>query len=920
MRKINLIIIALVVIVCVASITAYVLTRSGSQLVVLSLSITPTNGGTLNHVLGDTEYLAGTTIYLEATASSGFLFKQWIVDEMEVHAESSFTLIMSQSHTAQAIFVKSATVTFNVLGIKDPLSSNVLTLDGVNYAVSALPKVFPFIPGENHTFCWESYLDISEGKRYFWTNTSGLSSDRGGTFTVLEEPALVIATYQRHFLLNGEVTPAFSGVITVTPQNTPLSELWVPENVTVEVAATPFENYRFDHFMLDNTLTVIENQTTIYMNIPHAITANFVPLATVTFSSDIKEEGTFGVVTVDAIEYSLENPVTFTWDVGTTHAFSFPSIVESVVFGKRFLLENTSSNSPIIVNASVEVLARYKIQYLLDVSSQQPSFGTTSPAPGAYWFDCRAAINITAIPLQGCRFIGWLVNGEPIMTVPEHDPTILTINVDQKYNITARFEQIPLVVTVMFSVTGAAGAPEISTLTVDETVYPFSNLSLTFVWDKNSIHTYSFMPALQFSGAGKRWILKRVLGPPSPFVANTDTIICAEYGVQYLLDVSINDQSLGTTDPVPSQYWCNENSLVTLNATANDYCDFESWVINGDLNLANPLELSINSATTVVAQFKYSAKRTRAYAIVAIPHVGVFAVDVAGMATIKQLDVPVVDHYILEASLQALYVGHNLPDRSLVRMDTTTHEVLQINFSDAWLINDLLLQGEKLYVLLINGADDTTWLQVLNATSLETLSICKINMTAVGYGNNLAFDGENFYLSTFDSLALTSFLLKLDENFTIMNQTVVSSSGAVFSIAFSTTSVFVRAEDMIALYTKDLDLTAANYEVKGYGTIYQNNEVISVAGNTVEGNPCIYQLDGNLQINQTIVLSTKQGTASHVGVVNGQFMVYFREFGVGVLICRISEETQDKLLFENTVDYFASDAVFQVMPTGAFEP
>ena len=64
-------------------------------------------------------------------------------------------------------------ITFNQAGITN-FDGTVLTMDSVNYKVADMPVTFTWDFNSTHNFAYVSPIDTGSGKRYVWTNTTGL--------------------------------------------------------------------------------------------------------------------------------------------------------------------------------------------------------------------------------------------------------------------------------------------------------------------------------------------------------------------------------------------------------------------------------------------------------------------------------------------------------------------------------------------------------------------------------------------------------------------------------------------------------------------------------------------------------------------------------------------------------------------------
>jgi hypothetical protein len=73
-------------------------------------------------------------------------------------------------------------ITFDQTGIENDYNSTVLIVDGSSYGRNALPVTFQWTQGTTHNFAYISPL-ITNGNRYDWANTTGLTTLQTGNLT-----------------------------------------------------------------------------------------------------------------------------------------------------------------------------------------------------------------------------------------------------------------------------------------------------------------------------------------------------------------------------------------------------------------------------------------------------------------------------------------------------------------------------------------------------------------------------------------------------------------------------------------------------------------------------------------------------------------------------------------------------------------
>jgi hypothetical protein len=73
--------------------------------------------------------------------------------------------------------------------------------------------------------------------------------------------------------------------------------------------------------------------------------------------------------------------------------------------------------------------------------------------------------------------------------------------------------------------------------------------------------------------------------------------------VQYTLTISVNDPTMGTTNPPPGTYTYEEGSTVTVQATPAKGYKFSYWLLDGETRTENPITITMDKDHTLVAVF-----------------------------------------------------------------------------------------------------------------------------------------------------------------------------------------------------------------------------------------------------------------------------------------------------------------------------
>ncbi len=165
-------------------------------------------------------------------------------------------------------------VTFDQVGVGSDFTGAVLTVDGVDYAVTGLPVSFWWDEGSTHSFSYSSPLVVaSNAKQYVYTSTSGLSSAQSDSSFVVTASGSITGNYKTQYYLTMLVSP--SGAGTVTPGSG-----WQDAGTTLNIGVTANSGYVFSSWtgVGSGSYTGIVQTHSITMNGPITETATLTPL------------------------------------------------------------------------------------------------------------------------------------------------------------------------------------------------------------------------------------------------------------------------------------------------------------------------------------------------------------------------------------------------------------------------------------------------------------------------------------------------------------------------------------------------------------------------------------------------------------------------------------------------------------------
>jgi len=128
----------------------------------------------------------------------------------------------------------------------------------------------------------------------------------------------------------------------------------------------------------------------------------------------------------------VTTPVTFSWEVGSTHLLEALSPVD-LGDGTRYVWYSWSdggarNHSYIVPSYNATVTAFFKKQYNVTFNVKPPGCGTVTPS-GSGWYNESSTIQISATPDPDCIFVNWFSNTSKITIASSNSPeTNVTIN------------------------------------------------------------------------------------------------------------------------------------------------------------------------------------------------------------------------------------------------------------------------------------------------------------------------------------------------------------------------------------------------------------------------------------------------------------------------------------------------------------
>jgi uncharacterized repeat protein (TIGR01451 family) len=308
------------------------------------------------------------------------------------------------------------------------------------------------------------------------------------------------------------------------------------------------------------------------------------------YQSGVGSDFSGTVVTVDSANYSVDDlPVSFWWDDGSIHNFTFysPLIVtanvEQYVWTGTSGLSGTQSGS-ITVSGSGNVTGNYKTQFYITVTSAHDS------PTASQWVDQGGSITASVtspadiIP-NDQQFVctGFSVDGEP----PTPGTSYTFTNVQAAHSIVFGWKEQH---QVTFDQNGVGPDFAGTIVTIDGTNnYVVTDLPVSFWWDANSVHAFSFASPLGVGG-GKQYVWASTTGLSTlqgdQLNVTSSGSVTGNYETQYR--VTFDESGVGSDFT---------GTVVTIDETNYSVSDLpvSFWWENASVHnfsFASPLEMS----------------------------------------------------------------------------------------------------------------------------------------------------------------------------------------------------------------------------------------------------------------------------------------------------------------------------------------
>lgn len=494
--------------------------------------------------------------------------------------------------------VSGATILFNGAAYSDGQTANV---EAGSYTLStgAIPSGYTFSQ-------WEASGGVAVASPTASSTTATVSDSGSITMRLASAPQTATVT----FSASGLSSDASGTVLTVdgsayTYSQLPVSFTWAVGSTHSFAWSDPVSAGSGKQYTWVSTSGLSTARSGL-INVPSgggSVQATYKTQYQWIFSaSGLGSDASGTVVTVDGTNYAYSSlPLTFWWDSGSPHSYSYQQYVSSTTSGKRYANHNPPSWSG-TVSGSNSLNPSYHVEYQLTISVSPSGAGSTNPVPGSYWYDSGSSVQVSATPNRGYAFSYWLLDGS---NVGSSNPYTVTMNTP--HSITAVFTGATYTLTVCVYKSGTTTGISSVTVKVDGTPYTTGStgaVSVTVSYGSHTVEVVSpYNPSYGTRYVFTQWSDGSTSNPKTVSISSSTTLT-AYMKLQYLLSTSVNPSGGGSisASPSSSDWYYDEGTSVTLTASASSGYAFDAWT--GDVSgTSNSVSVTMNSPKTVTANF-----------------------------------------------------------------------------------------------------------------------------------------------------------------------------------------------------------------------------------------------------------------------------------------------------------------------------
>ncbi len=585
----------------------------------LTLSITPTAGGSANIAAGTHTYNENSVVTLEAFPNTGYQFDYWQGDVANPNSPTT-TITMSSNKSVVLHFRVIPQYTITIQAPDDPNMGYTDPAAGVYYVYENETITIRAIPKSGYEFVnWNNDPSLSNP-----TITVTASSNK--TFKpIFKTKDDVVLTVERNDATMGDVIPS-------------IGNHTYNYGDVINLEARPEPGYRFSHWEGD-VAGIYNAETTITMNGNKKVKANFDNIMYRLFMDKSPSDG--GTITPDVGTHPYKSWKTVSLTATPATGYKFTGWSGDVA-------DRLDPTTTIVMSGDQEVKANFapSEQYTLTLSVSPNGTGSTTPAVGTHSYNYNQVVTISATPQTDYVFKEWLGD------VADRNSAQTTVKINGDKNVTAVFE---------------AKVPDYYQLTMR--VSPTNTGSTsptagTHNYAPGSVVTISAIPASGYHFVSWSGDVADPTSITTTVTMNATKTVTANFEAghsEYKFTIDVYPAVGGTTNPAIGSYYHSQGTVINISASPNAGYEFDYWTGDVAAPYHQSTTVTIDSDKSVIAHFKQKTKYTLTMAKspveggTVIPAVGQHEYNQGAVVTIQATPEPGYDFLRWDGEVSDLY-------------------------------------------------------------------------------------------------------------------------------------------------------------------------------------------------------------------------------------------------------------------------
>ena len=382
-------------------------TANFTDKLILTMQVTPENGGTTTPAVGNHEYDVGAVVDITATPLGEHEFLHWEGDVADPNSPNT-TVTMDNHKTVKAVFSPpryelKLNASPETGGTTKPSPGEVVLVEKASfYSIKAIPAAgYKFVGWTGDVNSVQDVNSASTLVQMYWHYT----------ITANFEPETTVM-----YKLTMEVSPKDGG--TTSPV---LGEHEYVEGSVVSISATAANGYRFVNWTGD-VADPNDQNTTVTMGSDKTVKANFelIPPNQFVLTMSVSPQGSGTTDPSVGTHNYNENTVV---DIKATpgEGFEFVNWTGDVA-------DPNSANTTVTMDANKTVTANFQaVKRVLTVTITPQNGGQVLPAVGDHEYDHGTVVDLNAIAAEGFEFDKW--TGD--VADPNNASTTITMDADK---------------------------------------------------------------------------------------------------------------------------------------------------------------------------------------------------------------------------------------------------------------------------------------------------------------------------------------------------------------------------------------------------------------------------------------------------------------------------------------------------------